>query len=71
VDALPVREGVVEIHAHIGADGLVDGQCLGEGSLADEVVRGCANDLLAMGRYPAGDSNVDVTFQMRLRSPAR
>lgn len=69
VDALPVREGVVEIHAHIGPDGLVDGQCIGEDSVGDEAVRRCANDLLAMGRYPASDRTVDVTFQLRLMSP--
>lgn len=70
-DTVPAREGMVEIHAHIGTDGLIHGQCLGEGSLADEVVRSCANDLLAMGRYPAGDDNMDVTFQLRLRPPVR
>lgn len=71
VDALPVREGKVEIHAHIGSDGLVQGQCLGEGSLDDEVVRRCANDLLAMGRYPTSDHNVDVALQLSLRAPSR
>jgi hypothetical protein len=71
VDALPAREGVVEIHAHIGPDGLVHGQCIGEDSVKDDVVQRCANDLLAMGRYPASGGTVDVTFQLRLTSPTR
>jgi hypothetical protein len=71
VDALPVREGVVEIHAHIGPDGLIQGQCLGDGSMNDDVVRACANDLLAMGRYPTSASNVDVSFELSLRAPSR
>jgi hypothetical protein len=69
VGALPVREGVVEIHAHIGPDGLVDGQCIGADSVGDQAVQRCANDLLAMGRYPASGGTVDVTFQLRLMSP--
>jgi hypothetical protein len=71
VDALPVREGVVEIHAHIRPDGLVEGQCIGADTVGDEVVQRCVNDLLAMGRYPASDGVVDVAFQFRLMSPTR
>lgn len=71
VDAAPVREGVVAIHAHVGPDGLVHGQCIGEDTVEDDDVRRCVNDLLSMGRYPTSDGTVDVSFQFRLGWPRR
>ena len=57
------RSGSIVIHAHIGADGLVQGQCITADTVGDgELVR-CANDVIAMGRYPKlGDGTVDVVF---------
>jgi hypothetical protein len=71
VNALPVREGVVQVHAHLGPDGQAHGQCIGEDTVGDESVRRCVNDVVAMGRYPVTDSTADVTLQFRLLPPGR
>ncbi|MBK6579796.1 MAG: hypothetical protein IPG17_27150 [Sandaracinaceae bacterium] len=51
------------IHAHIGADGLVAGQCVTEDTVGDQELLKCANDVIAMGRYPtAGEETVNVVI---------
>ncbi len=69
--ALSVREGLVEIHVHIGPDGLVHGQCIGGDSFGDDALLRCVNDLMAMGRYPTSLGTVDVSLQFQLTSPRR
>ncbi|MEY3212282.1 MAG: hypothetical protein RIT28_2763 [Pseudomonadota bacterium] len=59
------RAGKIVIHAHIGADGLVRGQCVTEDTVGDRELLQCANDLVAMGRYPKlGDETVDVVIPL-------
>ena len=65
VRASAARPGTIVIHAHIGADGLVAGQCVTEDTVGDPELLQCANDLIAMGRYPTlGDETVDVVFPL-------
>lgn len=61
--ASEARAGSIVIHAHIGADGLVAGQCVTEDGVGDQELLRCANDLIAMGRYPQHDEeSVDVVI---------
>ena len=61
--ASEARTGSIVIHAHIGADGLVAGQCVTEDGVGDQELLRCANDLIAMGRYPQHDEeSVDVVI---------
>lgn len=63
--AREARPGSIVIHAHIGADGLVTGQCVTEDTVGDRELLQCANDLIAMGRYPKlGDEPVDVVIPL-------
>jgi hypothetical protein len=63
--ASEARAGSIVIHAHIGADGLVTGQCVTEDTVGDRELLQCANDLIAMGRYPKlGDEPVDVVIPL-------
>jgi hypothetical protein len=65
------RSGRIVIHAHLGADGLVQGQCITEDTIGDAELRQCANDLIAMGRYPAlGAGTVDVVFPLHFGEEA-
>ncbi len=60
------RSGAIVIHAHLDANGLVSGQCVTEDAVADPALLRCANELVAMGRYPAleeGSDSVVFTFQ--------
>jgi hypothetical protein len=66
-----VKGGEITIHAHLDPQGLVLGQCLTEDTVGDAEIQRCANELIAMGRYPAGGAApVDVVFSMRLGSAA-
>lgn len=63
--ASEARTGSIVIHAHIGADGLVTGQCVTEDGVGDRELLQCANDLIAMGRYPQhGEESVDVVIPL-------
>lgn len=69
--ASAARPGTIVIHAHIGADGLVDGQCVTEDTIGDRELLRCANDLIAMGRYPEhGEESVDVVFPLHFSGGA-
>jgi len=62
--------GDIVIHAHVGPDGAVHGQCVSEDTVGDPEVVRCANDVIAMGRYPASEAGtVDVTILFRLTPP--
>lgn len=59
---VPGLNGTISIHAHITPEGRVDGQCIGEDTIGDEVLVACVNEVIAMGRYAHGQSEtVDVT----------
>jgi hypothetical protein len=59
---VPGLNGTISIHAHITPEGAVDGQCIGEDTIGDEVLVACVNEVIAMGRYAHGQSaTVDVT----------
>jgi hypothetical protein len=62
--------GEISIHAHIDPNGAVVGQCVGEDTVGDAEVVRCVNDVIAMGRYPAGRTgNLDVTFPLAFSKP--
>lgn len=62
--------GDIVIHAHVGPDGAVQGQCVSEDTVGDAEVLRCANDVIAMGRYPASQAGtVDVTIPFRFTPP--
>lgn len=65
---LRVQEGVVVIHAQIDPGGAVVEQCLSEDTVQDPDLQRCVNDLIAMGRYPAGAA-MDVTVPLRFSAP--
>lgn len=61
--AKEVRAGTIVIHAHLDPNGLVSGQCVGEDPIGDAQLLRCANDLIAMGRYPElEDGSEGVVF---------
>ena len=61
--ASEARAGSIVIHAHIGADGLVTGQCVTEDTVGDPELLRCANDVIAMGRYPTpGEETANVVI---------
>lgn len=65
-----VAAGEIVIHAHVGPQGAVVGQCVSEDTVGDAELLRCANDVIAMGRYPAsGDGTVDVTIPFRFTPP--
>lgn len=65
-----VAAGDIVIHAHVGPDGAVNGQCVSEDTVGDAELLRCANDVIAMGRYPAtGSETVDVTIPFRFTPP--
>ncbi len=65
-----VAAGEILIHAHVGPDGAVNEQCVTEDTVRDEAVRRCANDVIAMGRYPAPEAGrVDLTILFRVTPP--
>ena len=69
--AAGVTGGRLTIHAELDADGLVVEQCLTEDTVGDAALQRCANELVAMGRYPVGDeAPVHVVFSLRLGPPA-
>jgi hypothetical protein len=60
-----VKGGSITIHAHLDPQGLVTGQCITDDTVGDPAIQRCANELIAMGRYPTfGDEPADVTFSM-------
>ena len=62
--------GDIVIHAHIGPDGAVTGQCVTEDTVGVAAVQRCANDVIAMGRYPesfADTTDVVVSFHLAPR----
>lgn len=61
--------GDIVIHFHVGPDGAVVEQCVSEDTVGDAEVRRCANDLIAMGRYPARSETVDVVVPLRFTPP--
>lgn len=62
--------GEIVIHAHVGPDGAVDGQCVSEDTVGDAELLRCANDVIAMGRYPASEAGtLDVTIPFRFAPP--
>jgi hypothetical protein len=62
--------GNILIHAHVGPDGLVTGQCLSEDTVGDVALASCANEVVAMGRYTATTVEpVDVTFAFTFTRP--
>lgn len=72
-DARPpgLHSGRVTIHAQIDPEGLVVEQCLTEQTLGDPALLRCANELIAMGRYPKlGDGPSEVIFSLDLGGPA-
>lgn len=65
------RGGAIVIHAHLGADGLVEGQCVTQDGIGDPELLRCANDLVAMGHYPPLDTvPVDVVFTLHFQGGA-
>ena len=67
----PVKVGTITIHAHLDPQGLVTGQRITDDTVGGPAIQRCANERIAMGRYPTfGDEPADVTFSMRV-GPAK
>ena len=61
--AMVARSGTIVIHAHLDPDGMVGGQCVSDDPIGDAELLRCANDVIAMGRYPElADAPEDIVF---------